>query len=43
MSKAGIKGRCLTCKIDIPEKVPLTWDFQHEIVIGFAEVTKDKR
>ena len=32
-----------TCKIDIPEKVPLTWDFQHEKVIGFAKVTKDKR
>ena len=32
-----------TCKIDIPEKVPLTWDFQHEKAIGFAEVTKDKR
>ena len=32
-----------TCKIDIPEKVPLTWDFQHEKAIGFARVTKDKR
>lgn len=32
-----------TCKIDIPEKVPLTWDFQHEKAIGFAEVTNDKR
>ena len=32
-----------TCKIDIPEKVPLTWDFQHEKAIGFAKVTKDKR
>ena len=32
-----------TCNIDIPKKVPLTWDFQHEKIIGFAEVTKDKR
>lgn len=31
-----------TCKIDIPEKVPLTWNFQGK-AIGFAEVTKDKR
>ena len=31
------------CKIDIPEKVPLTWDFKHEKVIGFAEVTKDDK
>ena len=28
------------CKIDIPEKVPLTWNFNHEKVIGFANVTK---
>ena len=31
------------CKIDIPEKVPLTWDFNHEKVIGFANVTKDDK
>ena len=31
------------CKIDIPEKVPLTWDFNHEQVIGFADVTKDNK
>ena len=31
------------CKIDIPEKVPLTWDFNHEKVIGFAKVTKDNK
>lgn len=31
------------CKIDIPEKVPLTWDFNHEQVIGFANVTKDDK
>ena len=31
------------CKIDIPEKVPLTWDFNHEKVIGFAEVIKDDK
>ena len=31
------------CKIDIPEKVPLTWDFNHEKVIGFANVTKDNK
>ena len=29
------------CKIDIPEKVPLTWNFNHEKVIGFANITKD--
>ena len=32
-----------TCTIDIPEKVPLTWDFNHEKVIGFANVTKDDK
>ena len=32
-----------TCKIDIPEKVPLTWDFNHEKIIGFANVTKDDK
>ena len=31
------------CKIDIPEKVPLTWNFNHEQVIGFANVTKDDK
>ena len=31
------------CKIDIPEKVPLTWDFNHEQVIGFTKVTKDDK
>ena len=31
------------CKIDIPEKVPLTWDFNHEKVIGFSEVIKDDK
>ena len=31
------------CKIDIPEKVPLTWDFNHEKVIGFANATKDDK
>ena len=31
------------CKIDIPEKVPLTWNFNHNQVIGFANVTKDNK
>ena len=31
------------CKIDIPEKVPLTWNFNHEQVIGFAKVIKDDK
>ena len=31
------------CKIDIPEKVPLTWNFNREQVIGFANVTKDDK
>lgn len=31
------------CKIDIPEKVPLTWNFNHEQIIGFANVTKDDK
>ena len=31
------------CKIDIPEKVPLTWNFNHNQVIGFANVTKDDK
>lgn len=30
------------CIIDIPEKVPLTWDFDHEKVIGIAEVSRDE-
>ena len=31
------------CKIDIPEKVPITCNFNHEKVIGFANVTKDDK
>ena len=31
------------CKIDIPEKVPLTLEFNHEKIIGFANVMKDDR
>ena len=31
------------CKIDIPEKVPLTWNFNHENVIGFAKAIKDDK
>ena len=31
------------CKMDIPEKVPLTWEFNHEQVIGFANVMRDDR
>jgi len=31
------------CKITFPEKIPLTWDFDHNNVIGFAEVTKDDK
>ena len=31
------------CKIDIPEKVPLTWNFNHENIIGFAKVIKDNK
>ena len=31
------------CKIDIPEKVPLTWNFNREKVIGFSNVTKDDK
>ena len=30
-----------SCNITIPEKVPLTWDFKHEQVIGFAKATID--
>lgn len=29
------------CKITISEKVPLTWEFHHQEVLGIAEVTKD--
>ena len=31
------------CEIDIPEKVPLTWNFNNEKIIGFANVTKDDK
>lgn len=31
------------CKITFPAKIPLTWNFQHEKVIGFAEVTRDNK
>ena len=31
------------CKITIPEKVPLTYDFNHFKAIGFAEVTQDDK
>ena len=31
------------CKIDIPEKVPLTWNFNHKKVIGFAKAIKDNK
>ena len=31
------------CKIVIPEKVPLTYNFSHAKVIGFAEVTQDDK
>ena len=30
-----------SCDITIPEKVPLTWDFKHDKVIGFAKATID--
>lgn len=29
------------CKLIIPEKVPLTWDFEHDKPIGFALPFKD--
>ena len=32
-----------TCKIDIPEKLPLCWEFDHNLVIGIAEVTRDDK
>lgn len=31
------------CKIVIPEKVPLCWEFDHNLVIGIAEVTRDDK
>lgn len=31
------------CKIDIPEKVPLTWNFDKEKIIGSAMVQKDDK
>lgn len=30
-----------SCNINIPEKVPLTWDFKPDQVIGFAKATID--
>ena len=30
-----------SCNITSPEKVPLTWDFKHDQVIGFAKATMD--
>ena len=30
-----------SCNITIPEKVPLTWDFKQDQVIGFAKATID--
>ena len=30
-----------SCNITIPEKVPLTWDFKQDKVIGFANATID--
>ena len=30
-----------SCNITSPEKVPLTWDFKHDQVIGFAKATID--
>lgn len=31
------------CKIDIPEAIPLTFDFNPHKVIGFANVTRDDK
>ena len=31
------------CKIIIPEKIPLTYNFSHTKIIGFAEVTRDDK
>ena len=30
-----------SCNITIPEKIPLTWDFKQDQVIGFAKATID--
>ena len=30
-----------SCNITIPEKVPLTFDFKHDKIIGFAKATID--
>ena len=30
-----------SCDINIPEKVPLTFDFKHDKIIGFAKATID--
>ena len=30
-----------SCNITIPEKVPLTWDFKHDKIIGSAKATID--
>ena len=30
-----------SCNITIPEKVPLTWDFKKDKIIGFAKATID--
>ena len=30
-----------SCNITIPEKIPLTWDFKQDKVIGFAKATID--
>ena len=30
-----------SCDITVPEKVPLTWDFKQDQVIGFAKATID--
>lgn len=32
-----------TCKINIPEKIPVCLDFDYDKVIGVAEVTKDNK
>lgn len=29
------------CKITIPEKIPLTWDFHYDQILGIAEVIRD--
>ena len=31
-----------TCNIDFPEKIPLTWNFNHTQVIGIAEISRDE-